>query len=167
MPTNSERIPDVNALLEVAEHLDRRIAEQERRIQSAQDILKQLKKARSELRVPGSRKSDGSDAAGTTGQKAKASSEARGGSRTKSDAYIVREFVRDALRQAGHPMTREQIRKSLEAAGKHLNSPKPLKRIGKIMWEGVQKGEFRNTGNGYWFHGEPVPSEMDSSSDGS
>lgn len=74
--------------------------------------------------------------------------------RAHSDATLIREAAKDALKREGRPLSRARIRDELTRNGVSLNSKNPLKRIGKVMW---QAEEFRHVADGYWFSDIPVP----------
>jgi hypothetical protein len=74
--------------------------------------------------------------------------------REGSAASIIRSFVRNELREAGHPLTRSEILDRLTRAGIKIDAKVPIKRIAKVMWN---SREFVNVGDGYWAAGEPIP----------
>jgi hypothetical protein len=71
-----------------------------------------------------------------------------------SAASIIRAFVRVELRKAGHPLNRSEILERLNKEGVSIDVAAPIKRIAKVMWSSP---EFVNSGDGYWFAGEPLP----------
>jgi hypothetical protein len=70
--------------------------------------------------------------------------------RPGSDAYIVLTVARDAIREAGRPLDRNQIIAAIEASGHRLKSMNPEQYVNKVMWGSE---EFRNVGDGYDFSG--------------
>lgn len=73
-----------------------------------------------------------------------------------SDAKIIRSFAREELRKAGRPLNRAEIAERMASSGITIAASAPLDRVAKVMW--LAK-EFQNVGDGYWFTGEPIPSE--------
>lgn len=76
--------------------------------------------------------------------------------RPGSDAYIVLTVARNAIREAGHPLDRNQIIAAINASGHELKSRNPGPYVNKVMWGSE---EFRNVGDGYDFSGSGIPKE--------
>lgn len=74
--------------------------------------------------------------------------------RKNGQAWQVRQQAYLILKETGHPLSRAELLEKMTAAGFVIDSPRPLHRIGKILWEA--KDAFVYHDNGYWLVGEPV-----------
>lgn len=150
-------VPGRDALREAAAHLDMQIEEQEKILRSVSEILAQLKRARSAIKISEQDQEYVELCSDVSDSRSKPVPAKRRRKRANSDAFVVRDFAKSALKEAGRPLKRSELLDRLTKAGIVLNSDKPLKRIGKIMWDA--KDEFTNHGEGYWFAGESFPKD--------
>lgn len=144
--------------------IEAQIAECEREIADRQGVLQRLRAARSSLldQAPSTVPVEEEDEEDVEVDEewlsiASEPRTRRRRERKGSEAHIIREFARQALRGAGKPLQRGEILELLRREGITIGAKAPERRIGKVLW---QSDEFENIGNGYWFKGELPPDKV-------
>jgi hypothetical protein len=67
----------------------------------------------------------------------------------------------EVIREAGKPLTRRQIHRTLKERGMEIRGADPIKALGTMLWRSGAELLEQVEGKGYWVKGDPLPAEHD------